>query len=98
MVKRITWTSKAEQVLNQILEYYYQRNGNKIYSRRLNKEIKKLVSALKKHPYLGKKTETNNIRVLIKGNYKIIYELTTNDIIILVVWDCRQNPEDFRIE
>ena len=40
----------------------------------------------------------NGVRILIKDDYKIIYEHTKKDIIILSVWDTRQNPEDFDID
>ena len=97
MVKRIIWSVKAVFIFNRILEFYYQRNGNKTYSNRLNKEIKASVALLKKHPFLGRKTETLHLRVLIKGDYKIFYAIFENDIIILMVWDCRLDPESFHL-
>ena len=74
MVKRIIWTSKAEQIYSGILKYYVRRNQSKTYSTKLNNEVKKLVLLLSKHPFLVKKTQLPKTRVLIKGNYKIFFE------------------------
>ena len=97
MVRRITWTKKAFTVFQKILEFYYQRNGTKTYSSRLNIEIKELIYLLRKHPFLGRKTEIEDIRVLVKGDYKIFYRVDKSDIVILLVWDCRQNPESLKL-
>ena len=95
MVKRIIWTLKAVSVFNKILVYYFQRNGSKVNSSILNKEIKETVNLLIKYPFLGRKTEYDQIRVLIKGNFKIFYRIDKKEIIIMMVWDCRQDPNDY---
>lgn len=93
MVKRIIWTSKADQIYSDILKFYVQRNGSKTYSKKLNNEVRKLLLLLSNHPFLGKKTGITNIRVLIKGNYKIFYRIYAEELVILLFWDSRQNPE-----
>ncbi|RLD50222.1 MAG: type II toxin-antitoxin system RelE/ParE family toxin [Bacteroidetes bacterium] len=97
MVRGIVWSKRAEKLFFDILEFYYVRNKSKTYSRKLNSEIKQLIKILAKQPFLGRKTEKNNIRVLIKGNYKIFYEIEPEEIVILLVWDTRQNPENFKL-
>ncbi len=97
MAQRIIWTYRAEIVFSDILLYYYKRNGNKTYSNKLHKEIQQILNFLKKHPFLGKVTENEEIRVLIKSNFKIFYKTESDTIIILLVWDCRQNPEGLKI-
>ncbi len=97
MVRGIVWSKRAEKLFFDILEFYYVRNKSKTYSRKLNSEIKQLIKILSKQPFLGRKTEKNNIRVLIKGNYKIFYEIKPEEIVILLVWDTRQNPENFKL-
>jgi len=59
MARRIIWSKLALDVYNKILEFYNQRNGNKIYSRKLNQEIKHTISLLKEQPNLGKVTQTD---------------------------------------
>jgi len=75
MARKIIWTGNAEKIFVKILEFYYNRNGSKSYSKKLSAEIKQLVSFLKRHPFLGMKAETKNTRVLVKGNYKIFYRI-----------------------
>jgi hypothetical protein len=69
MAKKIVWTNRADKIFSFILEFYLQRNGSKTYSRNLNKEIKEILDLLLKHPYLGVKTDLDEIRVLIYGNF-----------------------------
>lgn len=47
-----------------------------------------------KHPFIGKPTNKENVRVKILKAYLIIYEITPKAIVVLSVWDSRQNPED----
>jgi len=43
---------------------------------------------------VGKHTELNSVGTLITGDYQIIYEIIEKTILIVMVWDCRRNPED----
>lgn len=97
MVRKVIWTNKAEQIFLEILEFYNKRNGNKTYSRKLNSEIKSIINLLEKFPYLGFLTDKENIRIIIKGDYKIFYKIDPSKIVILFVWDCRQNSKDFKL-
>ncbi len=97
MVRRIIWTRRASIVFLEILEFYFIRNRTKTYSKKINSEIKQILNLLGKHPFLGKKTNKENVRVLIKGNYQIYYKPKTDKIIVLLVWDSRQNPDKLKI-
>lgn len=98
MVKhKINWSIEAEQDLIEILDFYIQRNGSAIYSRKLNLEIKKSILTISKNPDIGLKTEFDYVRALITGDYQIIYEITQETILISMVWDCRRNPDDKKI-
>ena len=95
MVKRkIIWTLKAKNQLFSILEYFTKRNKSKTYSLKLHKKIKSEILITLKQPNIGKQTDVLNIRGLIIENYIVFYELLDTNIIILNIWDCRQNPEN----
>lgn len=95
MVKRkIIWTLKAKKQLFSILEYFAERNKSKTYSLKLYKKIKSEILVTLKQPNIGKQTDILNVRGLIIENYIVFYELLDTNIIILNIWDCRQNPEN----
>ena len=97
MARRIIWTVKAAFIFQEILTYYFIRNGSKSYSKKLNNEIKSRIDLLIKFPYLGSKTEIKDVRCFVNSHYKIIYRIEKNHLVILMVWDVRQNPKDFKI-
>jgi plasmid stabilization system protein ParE len=91
---KIEWSIEARQDLISILEFYIQRNGNATYSKKLNSKIKKSIKLLSKNPLIGTQSEIDSVRALITGDYQIIYEIFDKLILIIMVWDCRRNPED----
>ena len=91
---KIEWSIEARQDLISILEFYIQRNGNATYSKKLNSRIKKSIKLLSKNPLIGTQSEIDSVRALITGDYQIIYEIFDRLILIIMVWDCRRNPED----
>ena len=96
--RKIVWSHKARIKLTEILDFYYQRNKSKTYSQKLYREIQKYIRLLKKQPTLGLKTDEELVRALIIGEYIVFYEYSKVEIIILNIWDCRQNPNDLLIE
>jgi plasmid stabilization system protein ParE len=91
---KISWSIEAEKDLIEVLEFYIQRNKTISYSQKLYSKIKKDISAISKNPKLGIRTEYDTVRVLITGDYQIVYEILDNNIVISMLWDCRRNPED----
>ncbi len=91
---KIEWSTEARSDLLDILDFYLKRNGDAIYSRKLNSRINKSIGLLTKNPFLGKQTETPSVRALISGDYQIIYEVFDKLILIIMIWDCRMDPED----
>jgi plasmid stabilization system protein ParE len=95
MVKiQVKWSVEARDDLKDILEYYIVRNKSKKYSVKLNSKIKKSIAILIKNPFLGIQTDIENVRILIKDDYQIIYEIVGQSIIIVLIWDSRRNPDD----
>jgi plasmid stabilization system protein ParE len=92
--RKIVWSANAAEQLNTILEYYLQRNGNNVYGSRLYKTIIKTTKLLATQPYIGRRTDDEDVKVLLIGVYLVFYEITVNEIHILVVWDGRRNPKE----
>ena len=88
----VFWTLTAIQQRAQIFKYWNKRNGNFIYSRKLNHLIKKRIQLLKRNPEIGKKTNFDTTRMLVMGHYSIIYQPHLPRLIITGIWDNRRDP------
>jgi toxin YoeB len=96
MVRQIIWTERAQKDRIAIFTYWNKRNESFIYSKKLNEIFIESLKLIRKHPLIGKITDKENVRVKVLRDYLIIYETTVNEIVVLSVWDCRQNPEDLK--
>jgi len=94
---KVEWSNKSRIDLMDILEFYIQQNGNKNYSRKLNTKINKSIMYISKNPFIGLQSDINSVRAFVTGDYEIIYELIDSTILVVMIWDCRRNPEDRRI-
>jgi plasmid stabilization system protein ParE len=98
MVKRkIEWLIEAKLDLKDILDFYIKRNGSVIYSKKLNAKFNKSIRLISKNPFIGTQSDFNKVRLLITDDYQIVYEIFDQFILIIMIWDCRRNPEDKRI-
>ncbi len=95
--RKIEWSVDARKDLLDILEFYIERNGSKTYSIKLNGLINKSIKLISKNPTIGTKTDYESVRALITGGYQIIYEIFDQIILIVMIWDCRRNPDDKKI-
>jgi plasmid stabilization system protein ParE len=94
--RKIIWSDFAKKCFEEILDYYFKISNNKKYSNTLSRNIKSLTSHLKDKPFLGKRADKENLRVIVHDIYKIYYEVTETQIEIIVFWDSRRNPEDLK--
>lgn len=95
MVKfKIDWSIEAKSDLIDILDYYIKRNKSNLYSIKLNAKIHKSIKLLNKNPFLGIPTDYDSVRALVTEDYQIIYEIFDQLILIIMIWDCRRDPED----
>ncbi len=96
MVKEIVWSRRALIERFQILEYWINRNKSSRFSKKLDKLFLQKIELLTFHPFIGKKTTTESIRIKIVSDYLIFYEILENEIHILSIKDGRQNPVKFK--
>jgi toxin YoeB len=96
MVRQIIWTKRAQKERKEIFTFWNTHNKSSFYSRKLNELIKDSLKLICLHPFIGKPTNKENVRVKILKDYLIIYEITSNEIVVLSLWDCRQNPKDLK--
>lgn len=83
--RKIIWTDIAKKEFKETLEFYNRRNGNKKYSKNLLHEIRNNLFLLQSHPYLGKPSNDNSIRIFTVDFFQVYYEIQESKIDILVV-------------
>ena len=93
MVKKVKWAKSAIESRKHLLQYWVERNKSTNYSIKLSKQINEKVDLLKAFPLSGKATEMENVRGLTFGHYSIFYSIHNNTIIILDIFDSRQDPK-----
>lgn len=76
MVKKIIWSHQAKKERREILEYWYLRNGNKVYSKKLARHFRETVKYIARYNYTGRETDIEGVRVTVCGNYLLFYRLT----------------------
>lgn len=94
---KIEWSTDAKADLFDILDFYIRRNQSATYSKKLNADIRASIKLIARYPSLDLKTDYDFIRVLITKDYQVIYEIFDRVVLIIMIWDCRNDPEDKRI-
>ncbi len=89
--KSIIWSSRANEELRDILEFFVKRNGNNKYALKLLEQTEEYLEVLTENEHLGRLTSNKKTRVLVMDVYLIFYEINRDTINILSFWDNRQN-------
>lgn len=97
---KIVWTNKARSQVRNIFDFYSKKVSIKL-ANRIVSEIAQKPSILLKQPNLGQREflleEIDpRIRYLVQGNYKLIYLIAEEEIVIISVFDTRQNPSKIK--
>lgn len=99
---RIIWTDFAISNLKSIYAYYL-KNANRKVADRIKSRILKSTKRLINHPKSGQielhlKDLNKEYRYLVIDNYKIIYRVKKETIIINDVFATRQHPDKMKKE
>ncbi|MFN7705261.1 MAG: type II toxin-antitoxin system RelE/ParE family toxin [Chryseotalea sp.] len=96
MVEKIIWSLKAQEDRKQILNYWINRNKSTNYSIKLDHKFRDALNLIKDHPQIGKSTNLKNVRIKIVTDYLMVYEIKENTILLLAIWDSRQDPRKLK--
>lgn len=94
MAKKIIWSKTAKISKRNILSYWNERNKSTRFSQQLNKLIHDAVKSIGDFPTSGKLTNSKNVWIKIVLHYLIFYAIRADEIMILLIWDGRRNPQD----
>lgn len=89
----VIWSRLAEEQLNREIDYYIKEVSPSI-AKTLLETLIRSTERLATFPCLGKIVIENPLyRVLVEGNYKIIYSVEEEYIRIAFLFNTRQNPD-----
>lgn len=92
MVKKVVFAERSEKERLSILEYYLEATGSKSIPAKIYQQFNRVIDNIRQFPESGKKLKNNN-RGIIQSHYKIVYKIEKESLIILHIWDTRQNPK-----
>ena len=100
-IAEVVWTDPAKKDLRQIFDYYFSVAGERVAEKIANGILEE-IEILFLQPQVGAIEELllhkqDLYRYLVKGNYKIIYRVKKNVIVIDALFDCRQNPTKMKV-
>lgn len=93
MTKPIVWSQNSKNDLKNIKKFFDTRNQSSEYSKKLLKTFRDSAKLIEKFPLLSIPTEYDNVRGFVILEYIIFYEIMSKHILVLMVWDCRRDPE-----
>lgn len=96
MARQIIWTTPAERDRKEILSYWLERNGSPIYSLKLFERFRIATRTILSHPFIGRPTDIEGIRVLLVEEYLLFYEVFADSIVVHHVWDARRNLKELK--
>jgi toxin YoeB len=98
MPRKIVWTSKAISDLENIFDYWNNRNKSNLYSRKLNKLIRASLALVAAQPLIGLVTDMKDIRIKMVRDYWIFYKEKDNQIFVLQIMSSHQDPQSYFVD
>lgn len=96
MAFRVEWSKNAQKERKFILLFWTLKTGNKKYSKKLNDLFTGNIEIISQFPLIGKKTEINNLRAQIIGDYILFYRVKVNTVYIVSLFGSKQNPDKLK--
>ena len=93
MALDILFSPQFSDSLEEILQFYDERNGSKHYCKKLLKMILKQTALLKTMPEIGRLTNFPGVRVLFVEQFGIEYQIRDKAILIIDIYSCQTNPK-----
>ena len=92
----VIWTKLATNQLERVVKYIKEEQGT-FYAKLVLNKILDSVTGLETHPKMGQveillKHKKSEYRYLVVWNYKIIYRIGSNKVVVSRVFHTSQNP------
>jgi plasmid stabilization system protein ParE len=97
MKHRVVWSEWSRQDLLAIKKYWDLRNQSNTYSQGLIQAFKDRAKLIETHPHISRPTDFEGVRSVLVSNYIMLFEAYESDILIIMIWDARRDPEDLEM-
>lgn len=92
MARKIIWSNQAQKERKEILNFWFLKTKSKAYSKSLNQQFNNSIKLLQTHPYIGKPTNIEIIKIKIVRDYFLIYNFSEKELLVISIWYSRQDP------
>ncbi len=97
-MKRIAWSKNAILSRKSIFKYWNNRNKSTLYSTKLNGLFTEALVIISNLPESSQESTKKNVRLKLVHDYYLVYEIFEDAILVIDIWDTRQNPENHTIK
>ena len=94
MALKVSYSPQFLDELEEILNFFDERNGSPHFSKKLLKMIHKQISLLASMPEIGRQTDFPGVRILFVERYGIVYQIRDKAVLIVNIYSCESNPND----
>jgi len=91
MARRVRWSLPAQDDRKAIFTNWNKNNQSNLYSRKLNRLFNEAIISLTKYPLIGRISAIPNVHIKVVREYLIVYEVLDEELVILRIWDGRQD-------
>ena len=92
MDRQIEFSRRSTVQLQRILEFYDERNGSDIYSRRLMKTLLKSLQRVAKMPTASSPSTRPDVRFIYMMGFIVIFRYNSRKVTMLSIRSSRQKP------
>jgi hypothetical protein len=95
--RKIIWTIEALLTKKKLFKYWNFRNKSTLYSEKLELIFKEKLKQVALFPEASI-IISDNLRMVLIRDYYLVFNFDQHTIIVLDIWDTRQNPENFPLK
>lgn len=95
--RKIIWTIEALLTKKELFKYWNFRNKSTLYSEKLELIFKEKLKQVAQYPE-DSIVISDNLRIVLIRDYYLVFNFNQETIIVLDIWDTRQNPDNFSIK
>lgn len=98
----VVFSSEYYISIEEIYSFWEDYTKSNSYTKKINQEIERTIEIIKENPngfsIVKGHTKLKNVRAVnILGVFSLFYQVREENILMLLLWDNRRNPENIKI-